>query len=422
MPSTSPSPALTRTFPTWMVGVLYSAGGAMNGFVAVSLAVLLSSRGVSIAREAEMVGLILTASYISFLLTPLVDCGLSRRVWAMLLAVLCALGLLSGVRMVDGAAAQGGHGAGATAMVLTLFGAYLCSQMYTSTIGGMVPNLVEERQQSAASAWLNVAYLAMTGLCGSLSAWEVRRFPLHVAAVLVPLPVLLSASPLLFVGHEERQPRAFRETMSRLFADLRETARQRSYLFALLVFIVPSATFALQNVFGGMGEYFHTSESVTAWSAGTGLALACALGSAIGGPLSSRFDRRLLFIAPAMLAAAGSLAMAFGPRVPWVFVGGMFLYNLMAGVNYTATSALVFQIVGRGNPLSSTQYAVCIAACNAAIASAVVMDGHGSGHGGARGALLVDAGLSLALGAVVLGLVWRFGGGFPRPVLVEAQL
>ncbi len=117
------------------------------------------------------------------------------------------------------------------------------------------------------------------------------------------------------------------------------------------------------------------------------------------------------------LSAAGMTA---------VFVAGVCFYNVMAGINYTATSALVFQIVGRGNPLSATQYSICIAACNAAIASAVAMDGRGSTlpgrWAGAGGELLVDAVLSIVLGAVVLAVVARFGGGFPRPVMAEEGL
>jgi MFS family permease len=150
--------------------------------------------------------------------------------------------------------------------------------------------------------------------------------------------------------------------------------------------------------------------------------IACALGAALGGPLSSRYDRRLLFIAPAMLAALGSGVMIFGPHTPWMFAGGLFFYNLMAGINYTATSALVFQIVGRNNPLSATQYSVCIAACNLAIAGSVFMDGRGAGHSGANGALTVDALLSLVLGTIVLALVWKFGGGFPKPPASEDEL
>ena len=417
----------SRVFAPWLAGMLYSASGAMNGFVAVALATLLTAHGVSNARESEIVFVVLAPSYLSFLLTPLVDCGVSRRVWAMLLAVAGVVCLGTSVLLVGPAAASGGHGNVANLLMVTLFFGYFATQMYSSTIGGIVSNLIPLAQQSAAGAWLNVAYLGATGLCGSLSVWELQHFSLRAAALLVPLPILLSAAPLLVTAHEGRIPRRVAETMRQLGRDLLSTARQRSYLFALLVFMVPSATFAMQNLFGGIGRDFGASDNLTGFVSGIGLAVACIVGSALGGPLSNRFDRRLLFIAPAMVAAAASLFMVATLHVGWrtvpVFVAGVCFYNVMAGINYTATSALVFQIVGRDNPLSATQYSISIAACNVAIAGAVALDGRGSTlpgrWSGAAGELLVDALLSLVLGAVVLLLVWRFGGGFPRPPLQE---
>ncbi len=424
----APEP-VQRRFPTWLVGILYSASGSMNGFVAVALATLLTARGVSNAREATITALILTPSYLSFLFTPLVDCGLSRRAWAMLLAVGGALCLGTGVLLTSAAGANGGYGAAANLLIIVLLLGYLCTQMYSSTIGGMVPNLVEPARQSAASAWLNIAYLGLTGACGYLSVWEIRHLSPRAAAVLVPLPILLSASPLLFTAKEDRVPKRAGAAMRELGRNLLLSARERSYWFALLVFIVPSATFAMQNLFGGIGRDFGVSDERTAFISGVVLAVASIAGSALGGPLSNRYDRRLLFIAPAMFAGLGSLAMIAllnrGIAPATVFLAGVCFYNVMAGINYTATSALVFQIVGRDNPLSATQYAICIAACNAAIAGSVALDGSGStlhGHwSGARGELLVDALLSLVLGTIVLALVYRFGGGFPRPPVHGAE-
>ena len=425
-PSTA-ADAPAHPLPPWLAGVLYSASGSMNGFVSVALATLLTARGVSNAREAEMVFVILTPSYLSFLLTPLVDCGVSRRVWAMALALAGAVCLAGSVLLVGAAAANGGHGMGSILLMVTLFLGYLATQLYSSTIGGIVSNLMPPAQQSAAGAWLNIAYLGATGLCGSLAVWELQHFSPHTAAWIVPLPILLSAAPLLVTAHEARVPRRVAATMRQLGRDLLSTARQRSYMFALLVFMVPSATFAMQNLFGGIGRDFGASDSLTAWVSGVGLALACIAGAALGGPLSNRIDRRLLFIAPAMVAGTASLLAVAALHASWrtvaVFVVGVCVYNVMAGINYTATSALVFQIVGRNNPLSATQYSISIAACNVAIAGAVALDGHGSNlpgrWSGAAGELLVDALLSLVLGAAVLALVWRFGGGFPRPPLQE---
>lgn len=417
MPSTAPQ---RRYMPAWVTGILY--GGTYNGFASVSLSQLMPEHGVTLGRTAEMITLILTASYVSFLITPLVDCGLPRRIWAGLLAVTAAACLCISVPMLGAASENGGHGPHANVLMLVVFFGYLCNQIYTSTIGGMVPNLVRPSEHSAASAWLNISYLALTGAGGALCVWEVRNLPTHVAMFVVPIPILLGATPLFFIPREERIPRRVGEAMRKLFSDLWQTARQPSYLFALLVFVIPSATFALQNLFGGMGADFHASPELTNLSVGLLFTIACAIGAAVGGPLSNRYDRRFLFIAPAMLAALGSLAMAFGPKTPWVFAAGLFFYNLMAGINYTATSALVFQIVGKNNPLSATQYAVSIAACNLAIAGSIFTDGKGADHFGARGALITDASLSLVLGTVVLLLVWRFGGGFPKPPIGEDDL
>jgi hypothetical protein len=409
-----------RYVAPWIFGILY--GGTFNGFAAVSLSQLLPDRGVPLERVAEIVALILTASYVSFLLTPLVDCGLPRRVWAGLLACAAAICLGIAVPMLNAAGKNHGSGSGAIALMLVLFTGYLCNQIYTSAIGGMVPDLVAPSRHGEVSAWMNIAYLALTGAGGALSVWEIRHLPLTIATVLVPLPVLLGAIPLFFLPNEERKPRTVREAMSKLFTDLKTTAKKPNYLFALMVFVVPSAGFALQNLFGGMGADFHAGPELTNLSVGLLFTIACAIGAALGGPLSSRIDRRLLFIAPAMIAALGNLVMAFGPHTPWMFAGGLFFYNLMAGINYTATSALVFQVVGRDNPLSATQYSVCIAACNLAIAGSVFMDGKGAGHSGANGALIVDAGLSLVLGTIVLALIWKYGGGFPKPPASEEDI
>lgn len=413
-----PGPSLTlaspnrRHTPPWVFGILY--GGTFNGFVAVTLSQLLPEHGVSLQRESEIATLILTASYVSFLLTPIVDCGLPRRVWAMMLAALAAVCLGTAVTLLPAAGKGGGHGGGAMVLMLVLFLGYLCNQIYTSSIGGMVPNLVAPAKHGAVSAWLNIAYLAWTGMGGELAVWEVRHLPARVATLLVPLPIVLGALPLLWL-REERTLRPFAAAMRQLFRDLLLTARQRSFLFALVVFVVPSATFALQNLFGDMVGDFHASGLPPYLSVGVTLTVGCIVGAALGGPLSNRFDRRLLFVAPAIVAGAGSLLMAFGPHTAAVFAAGMLFYNLMAGINYTAFSALVFQIVGRDNPLSATQYSVCTAAANLAIAGAVFADGRASAHSGASGSLIMDAALSIVLGVVVLVLVWRFGGGFPRP-------
>lgn len=211
-PTPTDPPALSRRYtPPWVFGVMY--GGTFNGFVAVSLSQLLPAHGVTLQRETEIVTLILTASYVGFLFTPIVDCRLPRRVWALLLAGVAATCLAVSIPMLHAASVDDGHGPGAVALMLVLFVGYLANQIYTSAIGGMVPNLVAPSKHGAVSAWMNVSYLALTGLGGEAAVWEVRHLPLVAASLLVPLPVVLGASPLLFMRNEERSLRPFVEAM-----------------------------------------------------------------------------------------------------------------------------------------------------------------------------------------------------------------
>jgi PAT family beta-lactamase induction signal transducer AmpG len=96
-----------------------------------------------------------------------------------------------------------------------------------------------------------------------------------------------------------------------------------------------------------------------------------------------------------------------------VFFAGVTLYNLLAGVNYAAASAVAFDIMGAENPLSATQYALLMAACNVAISTVIWGDSRGYAAHGARGALGMDATFSLVTGAVML-LVIRVWGGSGR--------
>ena len=113
-----------------------------------------------------------------------------------------------------------------------------------------------------------------------------------------------------------------------------------------IVFVTPSATFAAQNLFGNLGRDFHASDSAVTWIGGIGNAIMCSLGAAIGGWLCNRMDRRVLFVSTGVVAAVATLGMAFGSRTAVVFLVGVCVYNLLAGVNY-AGSVIVGDTNGR---------------------------------------------------------------------------
>jgi PAT family beta-lactamase induction signal transducer AmpG len=396
---------MTRRSSAWLVGITYLPFGLYSGFIIVSLQLLLTARGLAVDHIALLQLVALLPSYTSFLLTPLADCGLPRRTWAFLFAAIAALCLGGGSLLMDAAVA--GHG---TPLALTLLVGAFAAQMYSSTMGGMTPNLVDETDTGAVSGWLNVANLGGTGLGGTLGILLVEHMSRTMAATALTAEVFAPCMLLLVMTREVRVPRAVGETMRRLFRDLWQVSKTRAAVIGLIIFVTPSATFAAQNLFSGLGRDFHASDNAVTWIVGVGVAITCSAGAFAGGWLCDRFDRRMLFVGSGVVAATATLGMAFGAHTAAVFFAGVTLYNLLAGINYAAASAVAFDIMGVENPLSATQYALLMAACDVAISTVIWGDSRGYKAFGARGALVADALFSLVTGAVMLVVIKVWGG------------
>jgi hypothetical protein len=394
-----------RHAPPWLVGIAYIPFGLYNGFVAIAMPFVLTARGVPLDRVLALQFLILLPSFLSFLITPLVDCGISRRAWAMLCAAASGAALLAGILLLDAVVAGA-----TTAFVTSMFLGYLAAQMYSSALGGMIPNLVAEEQTGTVSAWLNAAYLGGTGFGGWLGSILVPHLGLRVSAPVLGLEVFAPCLLLMIVGAEIRVPRAVGETMRRLFPDIWAVSRTRSAIVGLVMFATPSATFAILNSFSGLGRDFHAADTSLTFATGWGSAILCTCGAAAGGWLVRFMDRRILFVLTGVVGAFVLIAMAFAPRTGEVFFTGIALYYLLAGVNYSAASVVTFDIIGVDNPLSATQYAILIAASNFAIETVIKGDQWGYSHNAAHGLLLTDAGFSLITGAILLTVIRLWGG------------
>jgi hypothetical protein len=105
------------------------------------------------------------------------------------------------------------------------------------------------------------------------------------------------------------------------------------------------------------------------------------------------------------------LGLIWTPHTLEWFAAGVLAYTFFQGINYTAFSALCYEIVGPGNPLASTQMALLAAAANLPISYMTAVDGHFHTTHGLAGMLAVDAVSSLVVGTTLLLLFRRFGVG-----------
>ena len=74
----------------WLFGITALPYGVSNGFVATAMPYLLRNAGLSVDRIAEISALVSTPTIWYFLWAPLVDIGLRRRTWLILMAALSA--------------------------------------------------------------------------------------------------------------------------------------------------------------------------------------------------------------------------------------------------------------------------------------------------------------------------------------------
>ena len=390
----------------WLVGLCYLPFGFNTGFISTALPLLLTARGVTLDRVAQITFVALLPSFSSFLITPAIDSGIARKTWALLLALVTALSIAAAIFLLQAPNLATNQ----SALMAVLAVGSLAAQMYGSAMGGLIPSLVEERLQGSVSGWLNTAYLSGAAIAGMAAIFAVQHWPPAAAAALLAAILLAPALVLQTLPSEDRTPRPASQ-MFQFGSLLREIAAlltTRQSLIGFLIFIVPSAAFAAQNLFSGLGREYAATDSQVAWITGVGVAIACSAGALLGGWMCNRWDRRMLVVGPGVLSTAASLGMAFGPRTWWVFLGGVLLYNVLAGINYAAVSAVAFDIMGINNPLAATQYAMMMASCNVAIEFALWADGRGYHHGGAVTMLCTDAALSLVCGPILILVLLRY--------------
>jgi PAT family beta-lactamase induction signal transducer AmpG len=235
----------------------------------------------------------------------------------------------------------------------------------------------------------------------------VRWIGAPAAGVL--LACLLVAPTVLFRYFPKPLPpmRSAAETFGHLFGDLGAAFGDRDYMLGVLMFVSPASCFALTNLFSGLGRDFNVPERWMTGLSGMGIAVACSIGCLVGGPLCDRYDRRVIYIVAGLGGAACSTTMIWTPHTLGVFAVGLLTYNFLQGITYTSFSALQFQLIGRENPLASTQFAMLAAALNLPVSYMTWVDGRGHDRGGLSGMLSVDAGASILAGVAFLLILAR---------------
>ena len=394
----------SRPPPPWLFAISAIPYGVSGGFTAIIMPYMADHAGLQLDKIGWFVTLLFIPPILQFLYAPIVDIGLARKHWLIVLSCLgaaCFFGALQ-MKLPDD-----------TVPFLSLAVAgTLISGLTGSCNGGLMAQLIPDHQRGQASAALNVGNLSGSALSGALVAWMIGNdYNLQLIGVVLVVMMAAPSFAILLITEPARTKRTVNQLFGGMFRDVGKVLFSRTGITGVLLCLSPVGTAALTNYFAAMGSKYGASTGEIALLTGPASAVLNAIGAVVGGLMCDRINRRAVYLLSGLLTAVCGLAMMVSPRTEMTFVVGGTVYALVTGLCYAAFTATVLETIGKGGENASTQYALFVAAGNAAIAYVGLVDTRFSDRYGVEGVVGSDAGLNI-IGVVVLGGIFAYLGYF----------
>jgi MFS family permease len=398
-PLNAPSAPTRRRVPTWLFGLTAIPFGVVGAFSGQVMGRILSQKGIRTDEVSRIVSLTYLPSMLQFLWAPLVDVGLRRRSWLILLSVVGA-GLLSLALALPLPSQLPLF----TVLVVVASGVV---GLTSSANGGLIATTLGVERVGHAGAWMNIGNLG-AGAIGGYVAMELASRTGSLRLVGVAL-LVMTALPSLAVLAVPEPPRARSRGLAvfgEMLGDVVRTIKSRQGWTGIVICLSPVGTAAAINLFSSFAGDYHASDRMVNFVNGLWNGLLTALGCYLGGIICDRMNRRLAYVLAGALTAACAVAMALAPLSPTTYAVGVLAYMLLTGFCYAAYAAFVLEIVGSQQGAgASTRYTLFTAAANGAIGYMIWFDGVGYKRWGPRGLLAVDAASNVVGIVLLLALV-----------------
>lgn len=392
-------PTLNRIPPVWIFGITGLPSGVFNGLISFTMPFLLRQRGVGVEQIANVSALISSSMIYYFFWSPIIDIGLRRRAWLVLVSAVS--GILGGAALLLPLP----NDLPLFTILMLLATAVNCSA--SSANGGLMAALLPERFRGRAGGWYQTGNLGGAALGGGFILLLGQRYSVTAAAVGLIGVTIVPALAALILDEPPPSSLPLKDTLRPLFRDLWSVMRSRGGILTLVFFAAPLNSGAAMNLFSAIASDYHAPAQVVTWITGFAGGLVMAIGSLAGGFLSDRFNRRHLYVALGFAAALCCVCMLLAPLSPAVYITGSTAYLLLVGVCYAAFTGLALDVVSNAQTGGCTQYSVFAAAGNIPIVYMTWFDGKGYGLYGPRGLLAFDA-IGNAAGAILLIVMLAF--------------
>ncbi len=382
------------------MGLSMSSFGLYGGFVSVTFPSMLAAEGVPGGKIAAIVSTILAPGFFTFLLAPMLDLWLPRRTYAVIFTVLSAVAIAFTVT----------HMAYVRLVTCVMCAGFLACSFLVAAIGGWMGSLIRKQDDSKLAAWMGVANTAGSGVMMAVAGSVVTRLHPQIAALVLAGIMLLPLLIFPMVPAPGPDAKLVGERYAEFFRELFALLTQRRVQIAMMLFLLPSSSFALTNVLGGICADFSASERLVGLLGGGGSVFAGLVGSLLLPPLARKFTLRPLYLGIGVTGALFTLSLLLLPRVPWTFAVAITGENLFQSLSNAAMAAIIFETMGSGSAFASTLFSLLLAGANFAIFYMGIVDGHAYTWRGVTGSFAIDATVSsvvaLSLGAAFF---WRRG-------------
>ena len=390
----------------WVFTLMPLPYGVYMGYLQTPMPYLLRRMGYPVDRIGSMVALALLPMALYFLWSPVVDFGLRRRTWMVL------LGAVSGAMLLAGIVLLPGHAEAAVTLLSVGFGVNL---MTTACGGGLLATTQDAEGRAKAAAWMQGGGLTAQALGGAALLLLSKHVPLAVlgliAAGMVAVPALIAlavpeAAPARVRGELGR-------TVREMGREVRETLFSWRSLPGILLLVSPVGSGAAQSLFAAMATDYHVSERgvmLLNGLLGGGLTMLGAFAAVV---LPARWDRRLLYAAAGLACAGTGIFLAVAPMQTSVYFLGVGLYMLTTGTCFGLFLGVVMVTMGEAGRSASSRYTMLVSLGNLPIVYMTKVEGWGYRVMGPRGVPALDAaGNVLVAGCVAVWLLlrWRAGG------------
>ena len=384
--------------PAWLFGVAAMPYGSFNGVAAVALPFLLRRDGMPVSRIAAIEALVQAPAIWYVLWAPVVDFGLLRRTWIVLLSFVSGASTAVALGLTT-------HNEWRTATALFVI-ASAFNQPVSSALGALVASVMPDASRGRAAGWSQAGILCAGVVAGGLTIWISGRLPRPAIGMILALLIVGPGLAALLVPEADSMRARVGPQLSRMWKEIAATLKRKEAWLGFVFFLSPVGAGALMNLFAGVAPDFHASTGDVVGVAAIG-GLMMAAGALLSGFVLDRTNRWRIYPLAGLLSALSTAGMVVAPLRPITYFLGAAAYAFSTGVAYAAFMALALQLLGSESAASGTRFTLFTAAVNVPVVYMLRLDGLGHAHFGARGMLAADGLANLVFAVLLFVLLVR---------------